>query len=341
MGMHGVSRPGVAALRRRALLVGCNYAKSHRPLQGPLNDVWNMYSILSQSLQYNEDQIMILADGSGNGHSSSPSTRAPSKNNIIEGLRWLVRGASPGDNLLLFLSGYGTQQPEHQVEGVYQSYFVPEDFADDLPSDFFLHAAASRGGASVGSGVVCRYRLVSLAEISATVSQLPMGCKITLVLDCNHSVLPGISGVAARSLPFSSARLQLDSCDLAPSTTSGSGGSSLPCSSTRLLDLPPLSTPPYTCAIPAGAPVCVCHCFSSCENQQWCAELLVEGVVQGAFTWAFVKALVTGHFSPSLQHHSEALSMILNDIKCHFRWVSQTPVVQLSSASRTSDRVLL
>jgi len=84
--------------RRKALLVGVNYATSHAPLKGCVNDVWNLKCLLQYTLQYTDDQVKMLID-CADGRTPRPE-KVPTKANIIAGLRWLMSGAQPGDNLV-------------------------------------------------------------------------------------------------------------------------------------------------------------------------------------------------------------------------------------------------
>merc|ERR1712150_181298 len=117
------------------------------------------------------------------------------------------------------------------------------------------------------------------------------------------------------------------------------------CSSTgltsqrRLLELPPMPVPtPRVAAL--GVPECCVQSYSACQSQQWCSELPIEGCVQGAFTWAWVKAFTAGHLDTTVHQHVKAMHNILSNLKQHFRYLDQTLVVQLSGSAREQDRVL-
>jgi len=335
--LHGLvmppQRPLQASMagRRRALVVGCNYWTSHAPLQGCTNDAWNVQCLLRQSLQYGQDQVKCLLDGSET--CPSPAGQQPTQANIRDGLQWLVGYAQPGDNVLLFFCGYGTQQPQAQLDGLHESYLVPLDFAADLPSNFpWKREIDASTAAQLPRG--CRYRLISLTEISNALMRLPRGCRATVVLDCCHSSVPNIA--VANPAPQAFPRVMMESVDFVVSSTSVHGKLA---PRPRVLELPPLPTPPVR-ATP-GVPVACCHCYSACQNQQWNSELPIEGCVQGAFTWTFIKALTAGHLDSSVHSHVKAMHSILGDLRQHFRWLDQTPVLQLSSAARLQDPVLV
>jgi len=71
-----------------------------------------------------------------------------------------------------------------------------------------------------------------------------------------------------------------------------------------------------------------------------CVELLIEGCVQGAFTWACVKSLIAGHLDMSVSRHSKALDRILGDLQQKIGWIDQVPVLHLSAAAKPEDLFL-
>jgi len=338
--LHGLVAPAMPlppnAQRRKALVIGCNYITSHAPLSGCTNDVWGVQCLLRHSLQYAEDQVRLLLDGSES--CPSPPGRQPTRANIMGGLRWLTTDAMPGDNLFLFFCGYGTQQPLLNDGNLCEAHILPADFAEDLPANFFSEPAGPKAGGRAGS-----YRLVPLFEIACALAVLPASCKVTIVLDCAHSVVPGIAGTKAAPVAFP--RIAVEATEHATRLRSQlRAADSAFAPRPRYLDLPPLPAPPSQSGPSAGSfPECsaVVHCFSACQNKQWCAELPIEGAVQGAFTWAFVKALTAGHLQTTVHQHSKALHSILTDLRRHFRWMDQTPVLQLSASAKLQDSVVV
>ena len=76
-------------------------------------------------------QVRCLIDFSD---SSTPPKRRPTRENIIAELQWLTGSAKPDalapeivistcpqDNILLYFSGYGAQQPESEADGSYEA----------------------------------------------------------------------------------------------------------------------------------------------------------------------------------------------------------------------------
>lgn len=309
--------------RRKALLVGSNYSLSHAPLKGCANDVWNMQCLLRHTLLYTADQIRVLVDAADR---TPRPDRLPTKANIIAGLQWLVSGAMPGDNLLFVFCGYGTQHPRTPGSDKMEGYLVPSDFAADLPQKFF------QAGQEMEATAGMAYRLLSLLEVHDFIMQLPAACRLSIVLDCCFSVLPGVGPES--NCPASFKKVQLGPIDHLKLQDY--------LSRPRYLEVPPLPvqhTPSY---LPRSSsyPSCVLHCFSGCRIKEWCAEFPIEGTVQGAFSWAFLKALAQGHFHCNLQQFHQTVATLLTNLKVHFQGFQQIPLLQISQAATMQDIVL-
>jgi metacaspase-1 len=82
----------------KALLVGINkYKLPGSDLQGCVNDVTNMRSILLTYFGFTVKQIRVVTD------------ERATKANIMKRLEWLVKGAKAGDRLVFHYSGHGSQ----------------------------------------------------------------------------------------------------------------------------------------------------------------------------------------------------------------------------------------
>ena len=81
-----------------AVLVGINHyvALQGNDLQGCVNDVNNMWELLTKHYGYDPDNIRMICDD-----------RA-TQQNILERLEWLVTIAKPGDELVFHYSGHGS-----------------------------------------------------------------------------------------------------------------------------------------------------------------------------------------------------------------------------------------
>ncbi|CAE7944032.1 casB [Symbiodinium sp. KB8] len=371
-----------AAAQRRALVIGCNYTGSFAPLHGCANDAWNVQCLLRQSLQYTEAQVRCLVDYAES--SSTPSHRRPTRDNIIAELQWLTGNAKQGDNVLLYFSGYGAQQPDAEVDGLYQGYLVPADFADDLPEDITSEVErCCKTGSELSPEMAQRaadaggYRLVPMSLLTSALHSLSSSCKATVIFDCcQSSVLPLLrpsdhvgQGVAPGPGPPRFKKLKPPSEQVASPISDMSrqrllglpalSQSSLPVTSPSSMKEESLASPagspagilkvPPGSAMEAtqrpvssrGGPSCRCYCFAACQNDQACCELPIEGLVQGVATWAFVKGLAACHLNTPLAQHSKAMDGILQNLRRKYRWIQQTPVIQLSASANVQDPLIL
>ncbi|KAF4671696.1 Ca(2+)-dependent cysteine protease [Perkinsus olseni] len=141
---------------QRALLVGINYYGSNCELSGCIPDVHNMKRLLVETYHWNPNDIKLLTDDGQN--------EAPTRENIIRSMRWLVRDAKPGDIFFFHYSGHGAQQedPLHLEEDGMNETIIPVDVQrSGQITDDVIH------------------------EI--LVDPLPSGARLTSVMDCCHS----------------------------------------------------------------------------------------------------------------------------------------------------------
>jgi len=139
---------------RRALLIGINdYPDPASRLEGCVNDVFLMSSVLQESGFEPEDIRIVLND------------RATTQG-IMDRLHWLLDGVRDGDERMLFYSGHGAQIPRYNIQGEpdhVDECLVPYDF-DWSPA----HAILDR-------------------QFAELYSQLPYDSYFVAMLDCCHS----------------------------------------------------------------------------------------------------------------------------------------------------------
>ncbi|KAL6839319.1 hypothetical protein ACP4OV_030991 [Aristida adscensionis] len=140
--------------RKRAVLVGINYAGTDGELKGCLNDVNRMRRCLVERFGFDEAGIRVLAD-------ADPSTPPPTGANIRLELERLVAGARPGDTLFFHYSGHGLQLPAETGED------------DDTGYDECI--------------VPCDLNLIKDQDFTELVAKVPDGCLFTMVSDSCHS----------------------------------------------------------------------------------------------------------------------------------------------------------
>lgn len=145
---------------RKALLIGINYVGQQGQLKGCVNDVWSMENYIQfvGFPQESDNQLILVDEGNSDVYSY------PTRDNIIDGMKWLVQNAQPGDSLFLHYSGHGTRVKDtsgDEADG-YDEALVPLDFKTaGLLLDDDIH--------------------------KLLVQPLPEGCRLTIVLDCCHS----------------------------------------------------------------------------------------------------------------------------------------------------------
>eukprot|EP01102_Stenamoeba_stenopodia_P001599 TRINITY_DN1142_c0_g1_i1.p1 TRINITY_DN1142_c0_g1~~TRINITY_DN1142_c0_g1_i1.p1 ORF type:complete len:648 (+),score=150.20 TRINITY_DN1142_c0_g1_i1:326-2269(+) len=151
---------------RKALVISCAY-KGNRlgaELAHSLAYVTKVYNMLINVFHFDIGAITVFTDEDN----TNPAT-IPTKNNIKQGMQWLLWQAKPGDSLFFYFFGHGGMQPLLNIDG-----------EGILPSDYEI--------AGYFKGRELRQALVE---------PLPMGAKLSLVFDCFHcgiSLPKNISG---------------------------------------------------------------------------------------------------------------------------------------------------
>lgn len=107
----------------RALLIGIDRYQYVSPLVGTVNDVRQMESYVSSHLGFNDQDVRLLLD--------EDATR----DNIMAAIRdWLIDGTEQGDDVLLYYSGHGFQQPDENADEAdrLDETLVPVDVTIDV-----------------------------------------------------------------------------------------------------------------------------------------------------------------------------------------------------------------
>ena len=159
----GISAPPAAVQstgRTRSLFVGINYPGTSAELKGCVNDVTTIMRLLEDRMHFNISDRRIYVDEPGYPGKNGE----PTKHNIIEGLKWLVQGAQPGDALFFHYSGHGTKVVDRDGddEDGYDEALVPADY--------------SRAGMILDDDI---YNIV--------LKDLKPGVRLTAITDCCHS----------------------------------------------------------------------------------------------------------------------------------------------------------
>jgi hypothetical protein len=97
---------------RRALLVGCSkYPEEKRRLLGPTNDVLLMEQVLTTRLRFTRGNIVELYD------EQPDEALRPTHAHIVREIEALIEKTRPGDRVVLFFAGHGSQQPSRNLKG--------------------------------------------------------------------------------------------------------------------------------------------------------------------------------------------------------------------------------
>lgn len=106
--------------RRKALIVGVNYSGPIK-LMGSVNDAHLFALTLLNLFEFTSSNIVLLTDGlpdeiflneadtRRNGEGLLTAHDLPNRCHIVAGLKWLAKGAMPGDVLVFYFAGHGVQ----------------------------------------------------------------------------------------------------------------------------------------------------------------------------------------------------------------------------------------
>lgn len=163
---------------RKALLIGINYTGTSAELKGCHNDANNLAQFIQSESRtrrgarwltplcsatgnfgYDRNNIRILLDDE-----NARRDTLPTKQNILNAMAWLVKGASPGDALFFHYSGHGSQVESHAGDEI-------DSMAETIcPLDY-------ESAGQINDDEM--HRLL--------VAPLPKGCRLTAIMDCCHS----------------------------------------------------------------------------------------------------------------------------------------------------------
>lgn len=262
--------------KRKALFIGINYTGQKGELKGCVNDVVNIKNFFEK--HYRLDEKMVLTDDP----EAEPDTdHAPTHANIISGFRWLVRGAKPGDSLLLHYSGHGSKTKNHDgtEKSGYDQTLVPLDHAkkghiiDDDVHD-----------------MLCK--------------TLPSGVRLTGIFDCCHSEsimdLPFVYNINGNLEIVENDRNQSIATLVAAGTRFLVDGNKKAITKAITKEIKGLvmgavkdgrSKDGVNKAIKANTTKADVIMFSGCKDDQTSADTRVDGEASGAMSYALIRTL--------------------------------------------------
>ncbi|RIA97433.1 caspase domain-containing protein [Glomus cerebriforme] len=253
--------------RKRALLIGINYFNTEYKLRGRcINDVSNIRNFIVENYEFKEADMKILTDD------QMDPKLIPTRENIINAIKWLVHDPQMNDSYFFHYSGHGGQVKDEAGD--------EEDGFDEtiMPVDF------------IPKGQIVDDELHALM-----VAPLPPGVRLTVIFDCCHSGtvldLPYIystRGVLKESNILSLGGKSLISAGF--SYIKGDKGSAL----NTIKDLKNAATEHQKLRRKnietRGSPADVIM-FSGCKDAQTSADAQEAGEATGAMSYALIKAL--------------------------------------------------
>jgi hypothetical protein len=139
---------------KKALQIGINYEGTNNELHGCIEDIDNTNRTFANlGIRFGESVVM-----------TDHTTNKPTKQNIINGIKWLVDGATIGDTLWFQYSGHGSHQRA-----------TNDAHEDDDQDESLCPIDMDTAGMLLDN------------EIQACLSLAPAGCKIFVFCDCCHS----------------------------------------------------------------------------------------------------------------------------------------------------------
>ena len=240
---------------RKALLVGINDYAPIGPggpdLRGCVNDVRDIAHTLNSLgiVPANPRAMRILTDN-----------RA-TKENILEGLKWLIVGANPGDTLIFYYSGHGSQMLD-----------MSGDEIDGKDETICPHDYATAG-------------MIKDDDFHLVFASLPTGVNLDVILDSCHS------GTGTREMTALAAVAEEKSVTyryIEPPLDYGYFLEADPIIPLGRLGI--LKSPSWKKEV-VVEPKLNHVLWAGCREYQTSSEAFVDGVFRGIFTYCFCKAL--------------------------------------------------
>lgn len=156
----------------RALVIAINYG-GHEPLPATYVDAHNMLDVLQKEFKYHPKCIRVLADQVD--MNNRKDERWPNKDNIIEGLKWLVQGTREGSRRFLFFAGHGVTWSTTDDKYTYTNEGI-------LPKDFLTFTDRRTQEDRPDPKTV-----LFDDELNKHLVEIANGTKLTVMFDCCYS----------------------------------------------------------------------------------------------------------------------------------------------------------
>lgn len=268
---------------KKAFLVGIN-KYPNAPLSGCVNDVVLMYKILSEKFDFDKSNIRLMTD-----------TEA-TKQNILSGLKELIKGVVAGDTIYFHYSGHGSQ-------------VVVDDWTNNDEPDG-------------RDEIICPIDLdwndpLRDHQLSYLFKLIPEGVKIVVVLDCCHS------GSGLRNMTKLHTGL-MDGCDwvnrfLPPPPSNILSNPKIEidddlCFLLPTLDINDRQTQKRGFIVDTSEQGNVIL-IGGCEDGQTSADAFIGGRYHGALTYLMVETLADSNFNISYQKLVHTINNKTNQLK--------------------------
>ncbi|KAF5347572.1 hypothetical protein D9756_010676 [Leucocoprinus leucothites] len=98
--------------RKKALCIGINYHGQSHELRGCINDARSVRKWLIKQHGFRNEDVVLLTDD------TTERRHLPTRQNMIDAMKWLVRSAKPHDSLFFHYSGHGGQLEDRDGDEV-------------------------------------------------------------------------------------------------------------------------------------------------------------------------------------------------------------------------------
>lgn len=231
---------------KKALIVGINYTGTGSDLRGCINDANNINQMLLSEFAFDETKLVLEKEATTRG--------------IMDGLRWLVAGAVPGDVLVFHYSGHGSQ---------IRSTIEP-DGLDEIICPIDLN---------------WRDKVITDNELKQVFNGVPNGVNVSIILDCCHSG----SGLDQDNT-MEAARVQLHQ-EEPLKDGEGSRFLPMPAEVEAYIRDEQLELREFVTSRDVNRSALL---IAGCMPHQTSADAFIDGTYQGAASYALRKALLAG-----------------------------------------------
>lgn len=250
-----------ASGKKKALLVGVNYAGSAAPLRGCGNDARKQRRALTQQFGFEEGDVRLLCDDGGEN-----GAQAPTAENIRSALAWFSSGNSAGDLLFFAYSGCGSVYLGESEEAPHECICPSDCNREPWPRN-----------------------VIQDAELQKVHDELPAGAHLVAVLDCCSHGTDEACLLSPEDQKALDADARVKYLAPPPEVQERLDGLRQGIGHGPTRELKDLAD------CDAGRHV---WAYCACQDGQTCLEASFDGEYQGAWSWALLQTLQEHGCSP-------------------------------------------